>query len=1164
MKHSWKNYLRRIVSAALTLSMGVGLLASSGLATLAVSAASDVGKDAPGGRLLVSKGAAVSISACTNERKGQENSYEMPSEAWAKALLTDGQIGNGGWSCQPYDREMDHTKPVTVTLKLPELAEISAVSLYPCGQFPNRYEILTSSDGVHFQKVAEDAGVAIGNKTVKTYEFAATQASHVRLHILERNPATGRDGALAQLGELAVWGVAEPALRLCRPALELLVGEQDTLKATVSGSTGTPAVTFASSDPAVAAVDASGRVTAKAIGTATVTASCAALGLSTSSRISVVADAYDFNENINLSVFWPPTPDYITDEQYKLMADAGINWVMGAGEESLATPENQQRMLELCAKYGMGLTVQDGQFGDNLIGKSAAEIAAYVEKYRNVPAAYGFYLKDEPFNPNKDYVDAYINLKKAAPDASVHLNFLPSAAYGSEAVYKAQMNDWCRLTAAAGYPVEYLMFDRYPFGLQAGTMDRQGFFANVRSCYEVGLANHVKTGMYIQTVCQEVAFRRPTASEIRYEMYAALAFGYKQLSFFTWFTPVDRSEPFRDGIISPDGKPNAHYEAVSQINHEILAIGEVLARCDAQEVYFSGPDTYGQPAVPADFFVQARKGDSAILSYLRHKDTGRGYLMVVNNNYSAARRLVLTFDGAIHALSEVSRTDGSLCPLTMEGRKLTLELAAGDAMLIALPEDFAYGEAPAGQPAATVNLAADATVTCLTSEGEGGWYMYNLTDGHRITGSGSDAKGWRTASHEDSCILVDLGRPLEVNRIDLYAAGSIFDYGVNFPTDIALSVSTDGETYTAVKSFEGLEPARLQGNSLTFDKQTARYIRLDLSGIPRREGYAALNELEVYCDDGSLPAPESFTLTGKQDTVVDYTAGENIALGKEAFASSTTPDETFKQWGWSLEYINDGKATNGWTSNVGRNPGPDATELVGIDLGDIFALEEVVVVPNGAFPIDYVVDVSLDGLAWTAISTVKNAGQETRPISIRPDEPVPARFVRLSATRLRSGGNAADGYLLQLGEIEAYGQPICDKARLQAAVEIYKTEGGDITDGLYTAALGALDNPLLTQSRANDFERKLLSAVGKTPEVTPPESETTVSAHETTHAPADGTTASSEEPVTPPADDTMGTSSAETSVAASGGCSSAASAVALLTLLAGGLAFWLLRRRWKA
>ena len=60
------------------------------------------------------------------------------------------------------------------------------------------------------------------------------------------------------------------------------------------------------------------------------------------------------------------------------------------------------------------------------------------------------------------------------------------------------MNDWCRLCAAGGYPVDYPIYDRYPFGLQAGSMDRNGFYANLRSVHDVALKNDVRTGTYIR------------------------------------------------------------------------------------------------------------------------------------------------------------------------------------------------------------------------------------------------------------------------------------------------------------------------------------------------------------------------------------------------------------------------------------------------------------------------------------------------------------------------------------------------------------------------------------------------------------------------------------------------------------------------------------------
>ncbi len=1161
MKHS---IFRRAAALTLAVLLGLSSVAAVGYTAVfsAFAAEESVSKYAPNGAALVSEGASISISACTNERAGSENSYEMPSETWAKKYLTDGVIGNGGWSCQPYDREMDHTKPVTVTLKLGSTSEVSGVSLFPRGQFPADYEIQVSTDGTNFKTVASDKDVPIDNGEVKTYTFGAEKASYVRLHITERNPATGRDGALAQLGEIAVWGKTQASMKLDRFALELFVGETDQLKAVFTGAAGNPAVAFTSADSSVVSVDKDGKLSAKKLGTTTITATCSSLNLTATCPVTVVEEKWDFDSNINISIFWPPTPEYITDEQYKLIAEAGVTWVMGAGEETLATPENQRKMLELCAKYGLGMTINDGNFGDNLLGKSEEKIAEYVSNYKNVPGAYGFYMRDEPYNPNT-YIDAYIALKKANPDASMHLNFLPLGSYGSGVTYRGQLNDWVRLTAASGYPIDYLMFDRYPFSLTPGTMDRAGFFENTRACYEIGLKNNVRTGMYIQTVQQDVAFRRPEASAIRYEMYAALAFGYKQLSFFTWFTPVNRSEPFSDGIIAADGTPNEHYYDIKEINHEILAIGPILAKSDALGVYFTGPDTYGQPDVPEDFFVQpGARRDDVILSWIRHKETGRNYLMVVNNNYLAQQKVSLVFDDAIKSLYEVSRTDGSLVELAMNGQTLELTLAAGDAIFIALPEGFDYYKAPEGQPSADTNLALDAIITCDNSVGSDNWYMYNLNDGIRMTGGESIAKGWRTSGTENTSIVLDFGRMLEFNRVDLFAAGTFFDYGANFPKNIAVSVSADGKTYTEVTTFKNLEAGVLQGVALEFDKQTAQYLRLTIMDMKRKDKYAAINEIEVYCDDGTLPPPAKMTLTGEDDVVVDYIDGENIALGKGTFASSTTDDGMFKPWGWSLTYINDGKvqengAAFAWTSNVGRNFEADSTEYVGIDLGDLFAVDKVIVRHFGAFPEDYHIDLSADGLNWTTITDVKGApGGED--IELLLDTPVNARYIRFTATKLRFGGNEQDGYLLQLGDIEAYGKPVCNLETLRDALKIYEAEGGDKSATLYTEATMAMENPLLTQSRANDYANRLLAAVNYNPE--PPVEETTP---EETESVSEPMTEYLTVPVTEPDGQTtgevIGSATEDETDAPKSGCASSVATVATLTLLASGA--YVLRKR---
>ena len=165
-----KLFSRRSLALALAILMALSAVTAVGYsAVISAFAAESVENYAPNGTTLVSKDAKVSISACTNERAGAENSYEMPSENWQKTNLVDGKFGASAWSTQPYDREMDHTKPVTVTLELVTNSNVAAVALFPHGQFPAKYEIQISTDGVTYKKVAEDAGVAVDNKEVKTY-----------------------------------------------------------------------------------------------------------------------------------------------------------------------------------------------------------------------------------------------------------------------------------------------------------------------------------------------------------------------------------------------------------------------------------------------------------------------------------------------------------------------------------------------------------------------------------------------------------------------------------------------------------------------------------------------------------------------------------------------------------------------------------------------------------------------------------------------------------------------------------------------------------------------------------------------------------------------------------------------------------------------------------
>ena len=1086
-----KMTMNRIFCALFALVMVLGCL------TLPVLGAdSAISGQAPAGYVNVAEGASVNVSKASSKTSG-ENSYEMPSENWCKAMLVDGKLTNG-WSTNPYDVETDKNKPVAITIDLGDVTEICRVVLFPTGSgknFPVTYTISTSVDGQTYTDRVQSTGNPGVNKTPNVHDFSPVQARFVKINVTERyavessGAGQSSDGLLVQLSEIAVYGKGVQKVELDKHALELLVGESAQLSVLFSGFDSTPSVTWKSDKTSVVTVDAGGKVTAKGKGTATVSATAGSV--TETCTVKVVDEKARFDENIMISIFWPPTKDYINDEQYKLMADAGITYVMGAGD-ALGEKETVEKMLALCDKYGMLMTVGDDRLGRNLLNMSEDEIKAVVAEYQNVPGVGGYYMLDEPFNPNI-FFDAYRVLKSVEPDKYMHLNFLPSASYANMETYISQMDDWCKLCASTGYPLDYLMYDRYPYGVAAGSMDRVGFLSNMDACHDVGLANDVKTGAYIQSICIPGGFRRPTDSEIRYEIYMYLAYGYKQISYFTWFTPVDRSEPFEDGIISSTGVPNKHYAAVSKINHEVLALGKVLIDCDALEIYLNG-ETWGQESIPEDFPVQPTDNKNYTVSLLKNRESGRNYLMVVNNNFSKGQSLSLVLDSKITGLYEVSKTDGTLSEVSLDGRKLEIELAAGDGVLYALPEGLDFTDPVTPAPVGT-NLAIGGQVQCNSSTGESDQYMNNLNDGEREC-EYSGTLGWASNKTKETEIIVDIGYAADLNRVDIYPAGTGKTFGRNFGKNITVSVSEDGKSWKKVHEQTGIN-AKEGIPSFTFEKSHARYVKLDITGY---SGTLALAEIEIFMDDGSVG--EAGTNNGPREEIV-YTEGMNIALDRPFDVSSQT-NEQYVAWGWAGKFINDGNLNNGWTSNVKIHDKAESTEYVIIDFGDLFAVDKVVVHPiSDLWPEDFEIYLSVDGENWTSIAKETGSQKPKKNYTVTLDTPVEGVMLKLEATKLRS--TAADGYMLQLAEIEAYGKPICDKTALQAIMDEYVAAGGDTGAEAYVKAQAGMDNALLTSTSMDVLVRALKAAMPQVEQTT--EAETTEPTDDQTTAPeGEGTT----------------------------------------------------------
>lgn len=177
--------------------------------------------------------------------------------------------------------------------------------------------------------------------------------------------------------------------------------------------------------------------------------------------------------------------------------------------------------------------------------------------------------------------------------------------------------------------------------------------------------------------------------------------------------------------------------------------------------------------------------------------------------------------------------------------------------------------------------------------------------------------------------------------------------------------------------------------------------------------------------------------TAKLDSIPTTKPGVNVALNKYFEVSSET-GEGHVQWGWSSKFINDGIKKSlvnenlGWTTNVGvvMTENDWADEWVLIDIGEVLSIDKVIVYPIDVtasfFPIDYHVEVSSDKTNYTTVASVtgdtSTADKNFTPKVISFNA-VNAQYVKVVITKPYSVPAGADGYLVQMAEIEIYSAP---------------------------------------------------------------------------------------------------------------------------------------------
>ncbi len=175
----------------------------------------------------------------------------------------------------------------------------------------------------------------------------------------------------------------------------------------------------------------------------------------------------------------------------------------------------------------------------------------------------------------------------------------------------------------------------------------------------------------------------------------------------------------------------------------------------------------------------------------------------------------------------------------------------------------------------------------------------------------------------------------------------------------------------------------------------------------------------------------------RKSVITNSVAGDNYALGVQATASSSISSHP----NFKLEFLTDGKKFDetavGWTSDP-HTTTPNNTEWVQLDLGETKRIGRVDLTPSRsagyAFPIDFYIEVSLDGINYEKVYTQTGYVSDGTAYQVH-FAACDGRYVRVTGTKQSPDQANGQSYRMQFGEIEIFGMSVEEAAYRVDAVQ---------------------------------------------------------------------------------------------------------------------------------
>lgn len=395
-------------------------------------------------------------------------------------------------------------------------------------------------------------------------------------------------------------------------------------------------------------------------------------------------------------------PNYLTDDIFQALSEAGINMVTQAYNSGR---ENIRKSLDLGEKYGIGINISNWLNEEEASEKTDADIAAELAQWSRHPAFCGIHLNDEPGGKTyytsegangglmENWSERSIKLNKTL-DVFAMTNLIRCYSDSQKANYELYLQEYFDTMAPKVLSYDYYAWDWVPNG--TSTL----YFWNLAICREYAQKYHVPLWTYQQAggnwgdgnqVFDDTYENyRPTEGQFQWQVNTNLAFGVQGITYFTLIQPMIYSEfDSKDGqpnfevqgILGAVGNKNRWWYYAQNMNKQIAAVDDVLMNSVNKGIIASGSakascaDTRDALIAGTAWRELASVDGDALVGCFNYQ--GKTALYVVNFDYEYAQKINLTFQDK-YKVRIVQGAEESY----LQTKKLTLDLGAGEGALV--------------------------------------------------------------------------------------------------------------------------------------------------------------------------------------------------------------------------------------------------------------------------------------------------------------------------------------------------------------------------------------------------------------------------------------------------------------------------------------------------